>query len=158
VALQALRRVADTVRPTQTNPEAWTGGRVLRPDGRYEHTPLRFIRLRAADIAALSAAAAALGEPVRSDEVAEALRMHAAHRPVDPRAADPVTGLVSLVSRVAGLLDLAWTEDAELLRARLEHTAGDVVLTVAEEAAYQRTVTRLNGIWALGSGLDRFSY
>jgi len=158
VALQALRRVADTVRPTQTNPEAWTGGRVLRPDGRYEHTPLRFIRLRAADVAALSAAAAALGEPVRSDEVAEALRMHAAHRPVDPRAADPVTGLVSLVSRVAGLLDLAWTEDAELLRARLEHTAGDVVLTVAEEAAYQRTVTRLNGIWALGSGLDRFSY
>jgi len=35
VALQALRRVADTVRPTQTNPATWTGGRVLGPDGRY---------------------------------------------------------------------------------------------------------------------------
>jgi len=158
VALQALRRVADTVRATQIKPETWTGGRVLGPDGRYEHTPLRFVRLRAADIAALSAAAAALGEPVRSEEVAEALRMHAVHRPADPGAADPVTGLVSLVARVAGLLDLAWTGDAELLRARFEHPAGDVVLTVAEEAAYQRTVTRLNGMWALGSGLDRFVY
>jgi len=33
-----------------------------------------------------------------------------------------------------------------------------VVLTVAEEAAYQRTVNRVNGMWTLGSGLDRFTY
>lgn len=157
-ALQALRRVADTVRLTQTNPDTWAGVRVLGPDGRYEHTPLRFVRLWRADIAALSAVAAALGEPVRSEEVAEALRMHAAHRPADPRAPDPVAGLVSLVARVAGLLDLAWTEDAELLRARLQPTTQDVVLTVAEEAAYQRTVTRLNSMWALGSGVDRLVY
>lgn len=98
------------------------------------------------------------GKPVRSEEVAEALRMHAVHRPADARVPDPAAGLVSLVARVAGLLDLAWTEDAELLRARLEHRVGDVVLTGAEEAAYQRTVTRLNGMWALGSSVDRLVY
>ena len=158
-ALQALRRVADAVRPTQTNPDTWTtGGRQLGPDGRYEHTSLRFLRVRTADVAALSAAAAALGEPVRSEEVDEALRMHAAHRAADPRAADPVAGLVALVARVAGLLDLAWTEDAELLRARLESAVGDVAFTPGEEAAYQRTVTRLNRMWALGSAVDRFTY
>ncbi len=48
--------------------------------------------------------------------------------------------------------------DAELLRARLESAAGDVVLSEVEEAAYQRTVTRLNSMWALGSDLDRFTY
>ena len=30
--------------------------------------------------------------------------------------------------------------------------------STAEEAAYQRTVDRFNGIWTLGSGPDRFTY
>jgi len=46
VALRALRRVADTVRPTQTDPEASTGRRLLGPDGRYEDVALRFVRVR----------------------------------------------------------------------------------------------------------------
>jgi len=158
VALQALRRVAGTVHPTQTDPDTSTGGRVLGPDGRYEHTPLRFVRLRAADIDALSAAAAALGEPVRSEAVTDALQLHAGHRPRDQRIPDPVAALVALAARIAGLLDLAWTEDTELLRGRLEAAAGDVVLTPAEEAAYQRTITRINGMWALGNPVDRFTY
>ena len=73
VALQAVRRVFDVVRPTQTDPDTWTGPRVFAPDGRYEHVPLRFLHLRAADIAALGAAAAALGDPARSEEVTDAL-------------------------------------------------------------------------------------
>jgi len=158
VALQALRRVADTVGPTQTDPETSTGGRVLGPDGRYEHTPLRFVRLRAADIAALSAAAAALGEPVRSEAVSDALHLNAHHRNPDPNIADPVAALVALVARVAGLMDLAWTEDTELLGAQLELAADEVILTAEQEAAYQRTTARINGMWALGNPVDRFTY
>lgn len=158
--MQALRRVADTVRPTQTDPDTWTGGRLLGPDGRYEHVPLRFVRLRAADIDVLSAAAAALGEPVRTEAVTGALQLHAGHRPQDREFPDPDAALVALVARVAGVLDLEWTRDAELLRARLEQPvgAGDVVLTAAEETAYQRVVTRFNRMWTLADPVDRFTY
>ena len=161
VALQALRRVADTVRPTQTDPDTSTGPRLLGPDGQYEHVPLRFIRVRAADIDALSAAAAALGEPVRTEAVTDALRLHAGHRAQDREFPDPDAALVALVARVAGVLDLEWTADAEVLRARLDQpvdAAGDVVLTAAEETAYQRVVTRFNRMWTLGSPFDRFAY
>jgi len=161
VALQALRRVADTVRPTQTDPDTATGPRLLGPDGRYEHVPLRFVRLRAADIDALSAAAAALGKPVRSDAVSDALRLHAVHRALDRQFPDPDTALVALVARVAGVLDLEWTHDAELLRARLgqlDTAAGDVVLTAAEETAYQRVITRFNRMWTFADPVERFTY
>jgi len=160
VALQALRRVADTVRPTQTDPDTATGPRLLGPDGRYEHVPLRFIRVRAADIDALSAAAAALGEPVRTEAVTDALRLHAGHRPQDQQFPDPDAALVALVARVAGVLDLEWTRHAELLRARLEQPvdAGDVVLTAAEETAYQRVITRFNRMWTLADPIERFTY
>jgi len=62
---------------------------------------------------------------------------------------------------LAGVLDLEWTRDAEVLRARLEQpieAGGDVVLTAAEEIAYQRVVTRFNRMWTLGNPLDRFTY
>ncbi len=64
----------------------------------------------------------------------------------------PVAALVVLVARVAGVLDLEWTRDAEILRARLDQpvdAAGDVVLTADEETAYQRVVTRFNRMWTL---------
>lgn len=159
VALQALRRVTDTVRPTQTDPDTATGPRLLGPDGRYEHVPLRFIHLRARDIEALSAAAAALGEPVRTEAVEDALRLHAEHRAPDRRFPDPDTALVALVARVAGVLDLAWTPDAELLHARLDRSdTASVVLTAAEEAAYQRVITRFNQMWTLADPVERFTY
>jgi len=162
VALQALRRVADTVRPTQTDPDTAPGGRLLGPDGRYEHVPLRFVRVRVADIDALSAVAAELGEPVRTEAVSDALRLHAGHRAQDRQFPDPDAALVALVARVAGVLDLEWTRDAELLRARLgqsvDAAGGDVVLTAAEEVAYQRVITRFNRMWTLGSPFDRFTY
>jgi len=161
VALQALRRVADTVRPTQTDPDTTTAGRLLGPDGRYEHVPLRFVRVRTADIDALSAAAAALGEPVRTEAVTDALRLHAGHRPRDRAFPDPDTALVALVARVAGVLDLEWTPDVELLHARLDRpldAAGDVVLTATEETAYQRVITRFNRMWTLADPVERFTY
>jgi len=149
-----LRRVADAVRPTQTDPGTFAGPRLLGPDGRYEHVPLRFVRVSAADVDALSAAAAALGEPVRSAAVTDALHLHAGYRAGDRGFRDPVAALVARV------LDLEWTRDAELLRARLEpavaNTVGDaavdVVLTRADETAYQRVVTRFTRVDSRGPG------
>ncbi len=45
VALQALRRVANTVRPSQTDPDTTTGGRLLGPDRRCRSVPVRFVRV-----------------------------------------------------------------------------------------------------------------
>jgi len=92
------------------------------------------------------------------------LRLHAVHRPVDRAFPDPVVALVALVARVArvaGVLDLEWTRDAELLRARLDRpvdTAGDVVLTAVEGAAYEWLVTRFNQMWALGDPVEHLIY
>lgn len=142
-------RVAHTITSGQTDPESG-GPRVLAPDGRYEHTPLRFHDLAEADVAALNDAAGTLGDPGRGEDVTAALEQ--AGGPAQAAAT------VSIAARLSGLLDLAWTQDADLLRARIVGATEDVVLTGEEEAAYQRTVSRLNGMWALGSGVDRFTY
>jgi len=56
------------------------------------------------------------------------------------------------------LLDLELTEDARLLLPRLRASlAGDIVLTPAEDAAYNRTVDRINTMWS-GSVIDRWAY
>ena len=157
----ALRRVADTVRPTQTDPGTATGGRLLGPDGRYEHVPLRFVRVREADIDALSSAAAALGKPVRTEAVSDALRLHAGHRPLDrqfpdPRyrpggvgragrrgpgpEMDPRRGAAPRPPRPAGRRRRRWGAHR------------------GRETAYQRVITRFNRIWTLADPVDRFAY
>jgi hypothetical protein len=70
---------------------------------------------------------------------------------------DPVQ-VVSEITRLHGLLDLAWTDDVQLLYDRINGCIGDVVLTEVEEAAYQRTIDRRNNMWTLSSALDRFRY
>jgi len=109
------------------------------------HDPVRL--LLTPHVGALGAAARALGDPARGEDVTATLEQAGG-----PDAA------AALAARLSGLLDLAWTPDAEQLRARLAGAAGDVVLTRPEEAAYQRTATRLNQVWVLGSGIDRFTY
>jgi len=161
VAVQALRRVADTVRSTQTDPEASTGPRLL---GRM--AGMSMCRCGSSGSARRTSTRCPLrrprwGSPVRAGAVSDALRLHAGHRPLDRQFPDPIASLVVLVARLAGVLDLEWTRDAEVLRARLEQpieAGGDVVLTAAEEIAYQRVVTRFNRMWTLGNPLDRFTY
>jgi len=70
------------------------------------------------------------------------------------------TELVSLLARLAGLLDLAPTDDTRLLTARLRATppGTDCVLGDAEEAAHARTADRMTHMWAHGSGIDRYLY
>jgi len=101
-------------------------------------------------VAPLTDAARALGDPACGEHITAGLEQ--AGGPAQAAAT------VRLTARLSGLLNLASTQDADLLRARIAGATADVVLTDEEEDAYQRTVSRLNGTWTLGSGTDRFTY
>jgi hypothetical protein len=154
-ALGAAVRVAWAVAPTQSGPGRVLP-RLLAPDGRTRHVALRFVELDPADLEVLGAAARAVGRCVLPgagvDELTAVLEQHAAGRDTT------VGALVFQLARLHGLLDLAWTDDVALLYSRI-CAAGpaDVVLTSAEEAAYQRTAGRFDGMWTPGSGAIRFT-
>ncbi len=156
-AIAAVQRLLTALAPTQSQGPG--RGRLLAPDGRNEHAPVTALTLSAADIDVLSATAAALGHPRLNADIAELVATHAEQLGSSYRRADR-TELVSLLARLAGLLDLAPTDDTRLLITRLRATppGTDCVLSDAEEAAHARTADRMNHIWAHGSGIDRYLY
>ena len=162
-ALQALDRVQTIVDPTQSRyDQAASPGRLLGPDGRYEHRPLRLAAIDQDDLATLTAAAQLLGRALATaphSELAEALAAGAeAAAPVYGPPPEPVE-LIEGLARALGVLDLEPTDDTARLTAILTTAgAGDVVLSPADEAAYQRLADRFNGMWTSSSGLDRFLY
>jgi hypothetical protein len=117
------------------------------------------LTLPAADIDLLAATAAAIGHPGLDADIAELVDAHAEQLAGGCRSGGR-TELVSLLVRLAGLLDLAPTDDTRLLTARLRATppGTDCVLSDAEEAAHARTADRMNHMWAHGSGIDRYLY
>ncbi|SNS31122.1 hypothetical protein SAMN06893096_103164 [Geodermatophilus pulveris] len=157
VALAAAQRLLIALEPTQSQGPGC--GRLLAPDGRYEHAPMTVLTVGAADIDLLCATADALGHPGLDADIAELVDDHAEHFGGTYRRAGR-TDLVSLLVRLAGLLDLAPTDDTRLLTARLQATppGTDCVLSDAEEAAHARTADRMNHLWARGSGIDRYLY
>jgi hypothetical protein len=147
VALAAVQQLFTALAPTQSRgPER---GRLLAPDGRYEHAPLT----------ALTLPAAALGHPGLDPDIGELVDAYADQLTGGYRRTDR-TELVSLLARLAGLLDLSPTDDTRLLTARLRATppGTDCVLSDAEEAAHARTADRMNHLRARGSGIDRYLY
>ena len=159
-ALAAVRRIWDSVAPTQGQRAVAAGntGRILGPDGKYEHAPLRLADVAAADVADLAAAAALFGAPDAPEHVRAALEHGAdiAYRASDDEAC---TRLVMTIAQLAGLLDLAPDRDSEVLAELLpDDPAADVVLSPAGEAAYQRYAARANHMWSLGDPLARYLY
>lgn len=155
VALAALDEVASAVRPTQSRDEREpVPGRLLGPDGRYEHMPLRFVRIPGAHLEVLEHAAQvlALGGS-GNDDLADALDQHAENR----ISRDALAGSLS---RTVSLLGLAWDDDVQTLwGAVTAHPSScDVVLRAGEEQAYRRVAGRVNTLWAYGSPIDRFLY
>jgi hypothetical protein len=151
VALGAAVRIAWAVAPTQSARRRVLP-RLLAPDGRAAHAPLRFFEVDPQDLAVLGVSAAVFGRALLpgsgQGELAAVLTDHA-------RGCDTTPGaLVVQLARLHGLLDLEWTDDVALLHARIA-SAGpvDVVLSSAEEAAYRRTVERFDAMWAAGSGM-----
>jgi hypothetical protein len=143
-ALAALRRLCRAVAPTQGKRAvaARLAGRLYAPGGRVEHVPLRLVDVDPLDVATLSAAAAVLGTGAgRAGAVREALEAGRS----DLSSAE----FVAAAACVSGLLDLADTAESILLRERLAAAGpgADVVLTPAQEEAYQATADRLNAMW-----------
>jgi hypothetical protein len=157
VALAAVQRLLIALAPTQSRRPGH--GRLLAPDGHYEHAPMTVLTLRTADIDLLSTTAAALRDPGLDADIADLVDAHAGQLASGYRRSDR-TELVSLVVRLACLLDLAPTGDTRLLTARLGATSPgtDCVLSDAEEAAHARTADRMNHMCAHGSGIDRYLY
>ncbi|WP_344906114.1 hypothetical protein, partial [Streptosporangium longisporum] len=153
-ALEALRRIAAAVRPTQGRHavEAGRTGRLLAPGGTYEHVPLRLAHVEMGDVEALAAAARALGAPYPGEWVEAALS--------ETDTAIPGPQLVVRLAQLTGLLDLAETPSTTLLRERLADAdpAADIVLTAEEESAYQSLADRFTAMWSLSSPLARFLY
>src|SRR3954454_14713988 len=151
VALAAVRRLAQALQPTQSLGPA--RGRLLGPDGSYEHTPLSVLILRSADIDILAATARALGRPGLEPDLVDVLTAYA-DRFVDQLAGRHTPAdraeLVVAIAGLGGLLDLAPTAATQLLIARLVASPPglDLALTDAEEAA---TADRINTLWAAGS-------
>jgi hypothetical protein len=153
-ALGAAVRVAWAVAPTQSGPGRVLP-RLLAPDGRTHHAPLRFVELDPTDLEVLGAAASSLGRCLLPgagmEELGAVLEQHAAARDTT------VGALVFQLARLHGLLDLEWTDDVDMLHTRISAAgSSDVVLTSAEEAAYQRTAGRFDAMWAAGSGVTSF--
>ncbi|WP_448640749.1 LuxR family transcriptional regulator [Geodermatophilus sp. URMC 63] len=157
VALATVQRLSPPCRPPSPGDRARSAARPGRPlRARADETALT---LPAADIDLLSATAAALGHPRLNADIAELVAAQAEQLASGYRRADR-SELVSLPARLAGLLDLAATDDTRLLTARLRATSPgtDCLLNDAEEAAHARTADRMKHIWAHGSGIDRYPY
>lgn len=155
VALAALEAVGDAVRPTQSHDEGSpVPGRLLAPDGRYEHLPLRFVRIPAAHLAVLEHAAQLLADPLAYDDLGDALAQHAEANRV--RAAE----LAGSLSRTVSVLGMAWDNDVRTLWGAIvtQPSTADVVLSAAEEQAYCRVAGRVNRLWSYGSGIDHFRF
>ena len=165
--LEAVRRLLAALVETQGIGEAQ--GRMLAPPGQhppglagtgpYEHNPLTEITIDDADVQALASIAAELGRPHLEAEISEIVETYA---PTTGPAYNPGAWLPELIehlARLAGLLDLAWTTDADLIapRARQRAAGNDVVFTDEEEAAYQRLADRFNTI-ASGDAITRWLY
>jgi hypothetical protein len=171
--LGAVQRLHDAIGPTQTlvdergarvepRIDGPGAGRLLAPDGDYQHRPLRLAQLEVDDLKLLSAAAARLGLTLALDphsELADAITAGAEAAGIGYRPPPAPTEVVAGLARVLGLLDLEVTADTTLLTARLEAAAGaGVVLTRSEELAYERLATRFNGLWAADDGVAPFLY
>jgi hypothetical protein len=147
-ALAAVQRLITIFSGTQTPPDLFdqghqSGPRMIGPDGRHEHMPLRAVALLTRDLECLTATAAELGRVVTLDpggELAEAVDAGA-------DAAAPTYGPAPTARDIVERL------------ARL-YTAGgaDLVLDTAAEAAYQRLADRMNAMWTSSNPIDRFLY
>ena len=120
-ALEATGRLSAALAPTQGDRARQAGrtGRLLGPDGRYEHLPFRLAEVDPADVAALAAAARELGSPSAGDAVRDAVEAGAdmAYGSHDQTSCEQ---LVMRAAQIAGLLDLAETTDTTILRGLVE--------------------------------------
>jgi len=150
-ALAAVHRVQDVLRGTQNLAGVRSG--LLGPGGGYEHAPLTVVTVAVADVEDLAAVARTIGAPVVPEAIEDAVESMA------PAFSTTRAEVAEQLARLAGLLDLSWSPELDLLAPRIRATAcGTTVwFSEEEEAAYQRLADRLNTM-AGGTGVDRWLY
>ncbi len=165
----AINRLQDALRPTQSSirrdvrrdqvevPPA--GPRWYAANGRTEIAALSFVTLATADVDLLGAIAAELGRPDGDPDVREAIELHEEDLPAAATARDRERQRLVAAARIHGMLDLAPTADTAALAeaARTAAGADRLVLTNDQEAAYHRTVDRLNTLATLGDPFVRWA-
>jgi hypothetical protein len=154
-ALVALEAIYEAVAPTQSRyGRNLVSGRLLAPDGRYEHQPLRFVLIASAQLNELEHAAQVLAEAALGSDLEEGITQHAEDHQANR------TEIVGSFSRLVSLLTLAWDDDVRVLWAAVKRSqpGTDVTLEDSQEHAYSRLATRINHLWSYGSPADRFLY
>jgi hypothetical protein len=156
MALDAVWRLRAALTPSQCL--GVECGRLLRSAGRG-HAPLSVVVLAAGDIAVLSATARVLGHPGLNADVAALLDAYA-HQDGDSRGQEDRAGFIARLAAIAGLLDLAPTEQSRMLITRLtgRRPERDQAWTEAEQAAYAHTLDRMTWMWSLGCALPWHLY
>lgn len=143
----AFSRISTALRDAGERP-----GRVLAPDGRYEHLPIRVVVLDNDDVARFGTVATGVSDLVaRHDEiVTEIIEQRTDGR----RTAAEV---IEAVARVHQLVAMEPTEFSPLLVDELGDGHGDVVLSLAGEACYQTVADGLVSRYH-DSAIDRYLY
>jgi hypothetical protein len=124
-------------------------GKMFAPDGQYQHIPFRLVPIRNTDLDRLRLVVAALGQPrLAAAVVSESRRPETPDETLRPPE-DRTRILAKRVGQLASLLDLEHDADTRILIAAISGTdsSKDIVLTPAQEEAYQRTATRINDAW-----------
>jgi hypothetical protein len=165
-ARDALERLAKAIRPTQGTeqplPRWWAGsghrlGMGERPDGRYEHVPLRLVDLDQADLDTPAAAKQTLGLAAQlgaSGAGTAAWLSEALHDVSNDLDGTPV----DLVSVLARGQTSPGPRTSSCCTARPWPAATTCGSDGPLEAAYERTANRLNDMWTLGNQLQRWLY
>jgi len=142
VALEALQRIRSTVLAAVRRPAP----ELMGSDGTMELMPVHFAELDDADLAVVGEAVAALRVALPSgarQSVVAALRQG-----IDLR--EQPADLVAKFANAHGLLDLRADDDTRMLADLVDGHTGNLVLTVAEEQAYNRLTDRLLAMFREG--------
>jgi hypothetical protein len=171
--LEALRQHLDVMQQYSSAPSV-PRRRLLAPDGRYEHLPLRVVPVDQADLEILSAAVAVMNQALASQPPDGAGRVQQ-HMLIDLRqrlesfdpdplvwphpTPDTPAGYLRPLARLIAVLDLPADEDTALLLDTLSACPDqDVVFAPRHELAYQRVARRLNLLLADSDPLGQFQY
>jgi hypothetical protein len=134
-ARAAAARLWAAIAPTQGEAGAERYGRLLHPDGRYEHAPARRVEILQADVDILAELSTALDPGATTFD--EYLMNVVERRSDDWDRVDDVARTAHRVRCIAATLSYIPTGRIGELAATVPWDAQDVTLTVEQEAAYQ---------------------
>ena len=135
-------------------------GKIFAPDGKYQHVSFRVVVLDGVDIARLRTAAAELQDPRIRAALHDVLRDPPMDHELGTDGVNRVDGLIRRVKCLADLLALERDTDSDLLTSLISapDRGEDLILTPDQEAAYQRTATRINDAWDESDPAYRTTY